>query len=180
MPTDSNPRPRRSAFRFTLREILIGTVAIAALLALAVKSYKDVRPFKPTSFYEQFDVNNVKKTLAAICKKSEIPFRAPGSRSSSGMSGSVADRQATISISTPNVKPGSIVTELHRKVEGLLKEHKCQIEGYGYSGRLKDNSLSGFSFQYRRDTTVGHVFVYTVPGSGDNWELVLIMHEHRY
>jgi hypothetical protein len=107
----------------------------------------------------------------------------------SGFGGSgvndVAEYYGSCYLSTPNVRPGTVVRELSAEVRKLLEQHGCTKIGSAvtevkYTHGAKD--VTDFRYEYSHGAVRGHVYVYALAPqqpSTDPWRLVMIAHEHR-
>jgi hypothetical protein len=158
-------------FRFTLREALLATVAICAVLALIRQS----ATFSATPFFENFDDRT---TLDEACRKLNLSFRQSGRSASSGGGGDDASKRFKIYVTIPDAsEAGQLVTELQSQVESQLLQHGCAIYGHGHSGNSSSNNVSDFHFKYRRGPTRGIIEVSSFVGSDKYWQIRIYMQE---
>src|SRR5262245_23375953 len=125
----------RSSWNFSLRELMLLVTAVAALLALAVKSYPSPR----TRFYYEFDAQ---AELQKLLRESGIQTGSSsggGGGSSSSWEGrkhwSFASHQTKIPL-------GEIGHQYAERVEVALKRAGCTLQGSSRSG--SNRSLAAF------------------------------------
>lgn len=145
----SEPNP--AWWRFSLREFLLAVTAVAALIALAVKSF----PSSPSPFVRQY---NPEAEFRKLCMERGVKLGSSGSGSSSSMGPGVARRRWHMASHQDQVPLGELMAAYSDRVEKSLQSQGCQITGRGWSGRNK-RDLSGFNFSYRSGSQQGEFVV---------------------
>jgi hypothetical protein len=122
-------------WRFNLREFLLAVTAVAALIALAVKSW----PSSPSSFSRQYEAL---KDFDSLCKQEGVQLGTWGGGSSQSWRSGSSTRRWHFS-SRQTTKPLSqLVAAYRQRVEATLIEHGCRVGG-------RSRSNDGFAFSYR-------------------------------
>jgi hypothetical protein len=171
-PSESQPC-RRALWQFSLREVMILTIAVAAVLALAVQS----RPFHQTEFFDSFNETLLFQT---VCARLNLPAEIPASGGGHSVGSNKAVRDYQLHINAPPTKDaGRVVAELRKEVEALLNRQGCDIHGRGTVGEPENNQLSAFQFDYVRGSTEGDIYVTSHRADDDRWELRILIHEFK-
>lgn len=173
---DSRTPPRRW-FRFSLRELLIATVAIAAVAALFVKN----RPYQPTPFLQNFDARALLTTLGKENGLAVEPIAYAGGNSL-GPGRQTLEQELVYHRVTAEELRGSVMPAFRARVEKLLGSSGCEIEGRGASGKLEDASqrwskVREFSFDYRYGETRGVFRAYVFESPTGNTEVLVLIDE---
>lgn len=164
----------KSLFRFTIRELLIGTVAVAALVALFVQR----RPFDDHTMLQTFEPNNA---LAKACNDLGIPFDMASSSHSSGV---VFDGGYQIEAETDLRKPSyaevrtKLMPELMERVKRAIEDGGATIVGEGKSGSPKFDEITHFKFQYRRGPVRGTTRAYSFENPDGTAKVFILMDEY--
>jgi hypothetical protein len=148
-----------ASLRFTLRESLLATLAIAALLGWWVNTPRWDR--KNTQFYQAFDV---------------MPeLRAAGVKSpSSGFSRGGGIYEFHADIEAPD-DPKVFVASLRQHVESALKsEANLRLLGWG---KGSTGGFPNFDFRYRKNSVAGMIVCRTFPAPNGGWKLYILIHE---
>jgi len=173
---DSSP-PARRRFQFSLRELLIATVAIAAVAALFVKN----RPYQPTPFLQNFDGRAL---LTALGKENGLaaePISYAGGNSL-GPGRQTLEQEFVYHRVTAQQLREKVMPAFRARVEMLLDKSGCEIEGRGASGKLEDASqrwakVREFSFDYRYGETRGVFRAYVFESPTLNTEVLVLVDE---
>ncbi len=169
MSHDEPNHPRRlSAWQFTLRELLLASLAFLLLVALFATAW----PSRTTPFFDTFSHKNA---LATVCGRLQLNLKSPGGGEGVSRVGKTAVRNLEIEVASPKASEvGRVMAELRREIESLLKKSGCQIHG-----RESGCSSSGdhFSFEYDKGGTTGDIFVHSVAISDMRWVILILMHE---
>ena len=153
--------PTKKWWQFSLREIVLATVAIAAVIALVMQK----PPRKTSLMAQQFDPVTA---LRRIVKDKNLPGKAFKIGGNGGRSNSAA--RLTFEISLAGVPDSDVKVVL---MPTFMKEIHNAITSGGFSIKSKSQTgnkhkdtqewenVSGFSFGYKSSTTVGMVRAYT-------------------
>jgi hypothetical protein len=174
MEESSSTAPPRRWYQFSLREILLATVALSAVLALIVNN----PPFAPTDFFESFDagqlinrLNSQHKLGLASASTSGSTFRADGR----------SNRSFEYSTPTPddNTICQQLMPSLYDEIKQQLADTGCRIEGRSIEGiphgQLRSPStlddqrdaydqIREFSFTYQSGAVRGKIQVWALEG----------------
>ena len=164
------PQPRRSLWRFSLREMLLLMVAIGAVLALWLHQ----RPLRPTNFYRRFDLVS---SLDAFYRPGQVVPSVSGIRQThSGSPQRVADRHELVLSGTPGAC-SQLTAHFLKLCEAELAREKCTIEFRGLIG--DESAPGGFVLLYRQNQTRGSFCVYTAAAGDDAIKLQVMRTESR-
>ena len=143
-----------SKFKFTIREILFATVAIAAIAALISQNQSS----DPTGIPQL-----MRPAILSIevAEEMNLQFVGPWKPAESGGGGG-SNRETTYDYETTfqleNDGNGEkLMAGLRGKIELLLSEAECNIHGRGWTGK-SENELKEFNMEYFRGRTKGRIF----------------------
>lgn len=175
MEATSTSLVRRRWYQFSLREILLATVAISAVLANIV----NYRSFAPTEFFEKFDEHRMLRDLnrkhrlgISISSNDGATFR--GDRQS------FRSYRCSISPSDYRKTCRQLMPQLHAAVEQLLADTDCQIYGHTTQGTLltytrpsepRYQEITEFSFNYKSGNVRGKIKVSALEGPDGETQL---------
>jgi hypothetical protein len=170
MDNDSSETPggRQRWYQFSLREILLATVAISAVLTIIVKN----RPFTPTEFFDEFNEAHV---LNGVAQRLNLGLNTPASSGSISRGGPRANRSFQHTISTPDY--GTVCQQLmlpiYDDIEQQILDSGCKIDGRSTTGVRTANwrqgdplyqELNEFSFGYNSGNVRGKIKVWALEG----------------
>jgi len=164
--------PTSSWWRFSIRELLLLTAAVAAFLAWAGLLFQRSRPYEPTRIPDL--VGNF-QNVRTICE-------SLGHRTSSFMSGGgggsnmhETTRTHDCRIDLPANLRGEFMTAYRQHVLGVLEREADKVWGAGTTSGY--GGLSAFDLEYSKGNTRGHVIVRSAAG-GEDLTLLVLIHEH--
>lgn len=147
------------ALRFTLRESLLATLALAALLGWWVNMPRWDQ--KNTQFYQTFNASAELKSEGV-----QLPML------SMSRGGGVCEVEARID---NNDDPRAVVSALRKRMEAALKsEAGVKMLGGGHGSH---SGYPNFEFKYRKDAIAGVLVCRTFATSQDRWTLYILIHE---
>ena len=166
-------------FQFSIRELLIAMVAVAAVVALFVNN----RPYGQTAFMDSF---NPRAELQAICQAKGVSFNSPGASEGSGsIAGGGYQSQASFSLSSPSVDDLEIqvMPEWYSRIDARLRELRCDVVGESRGGEMIPGTrdfkrVSEFSFRYRQGKTMGVLRVYVLPDKQELSRVLVLLDEY--
>ncbi|MCU0879301.1 MAG: hypothetical protein MUF06_16075 [Pirellulaceae bacterium] len=173
-----SPRPVRKPaadfpfWRFSIRELLLLTAAVAAFLAWAGLFYQRNKPYQRTKVPDEIGRLEV---LLEISR--ELGHQT--STTSSGGSG-MSDMYSTnrtfdISLDLPRELRGRFMEAYLEHVRKVLAEHATSSSG---GGTTRDElGLRAFEFDYSSGSTRGSIYVRSMGGNGE-LSLFIFLHEH--
>lgn len=176
MNREPDPKPR---FNYTLRESLIAMVAIAALLALAVKSYENAQPFVSTGFFNSLDTPKARTIVTTIGRDLDIKTDQLGAGAGESSGGDSASRDIRLTVGVPPELHSKFVVALQEQMQRMLTEDECIIVSSAGASNGGMDDVTQFSFTYEKDDTRGHVFVHRVPAESDALSLFMLLHEFQ-
>jgi hypothetical protein len=176
--TPASSFPRKASvdlpfWRFTIRELLLLTAAVAAFLAWAGLFYQQHKPYQRTKVPDEIGRLEV---LLEISRS--LGHKA--SSSSSGGSGR-SDMYATsrtfdIALDVPRELRGKMMEAYREHVRKVLAKHVTLSSGG--AGTTRDAlGLRDFEFDYSQGTTRGSIYVRSMGGDQD-FSLFIFLHEY--
>ena len=166
-------RDRYPLFRFSSREMLLATVAVAAVVALFIQR----RPFDTHAMLDSFDF---RKSVRDACR--DLGLAAQMASSSSGGSGMEGGYyvESTVRLKQLSLEDAErqLMPELQRRFESLLARDAGTIHSRGQGGSENFQRLERFSFGYHRGTIRGFVRCYLFPDRNDSLRLLITMNEY--
>ena len=167
------PQPRSSFWRFSLREMLLVMLAIAAFLGWGRAIYQRYKRFTPTPFLSQLDMSS--EVILVRQQVGELP--ASWSSSSAGTSGGPRGYERDFRLTFPLSpdKGDAFIKGLQQRMRDRLDAHGCQIEGAGHG---RTGNTQEFRLRYVRDIVEGSLRVILIPG-GDQARLLVFVEERR-
>ncbi len=159
-------------WQFTIREMLLGSVAFALLLGLITSS----RPMSTTPFFK-FHASNPdwgEHVIKSVCGKMGFPMA--DSRSGGGEQGGRPTEAWLYRLNYVDSAPAKcapqVVAEAAMEIEALLKQHGCRT-----AGGWREAAAADFHVDYDFERTQGDVEAYAVVRSGNRWGLQIVIHE---
>jgi hypothetical protein len=175
---DQAPAPRRSFWRFSLRELLLVTLAIGAFLGWGHSLYRRYQDIAPTPMREYFveggfgeDVSAALKELGAI-----VPDHPPSP--GAGSAGPMSRHSLLIEeLAVSGGQSAAFVDDLLVRVRKKIVDSGCRE--YRVAHRSSADPDEGFNLHYRRETTAGSIQVYVVRIDANRARLLVVLDEHR-
>jgi hypothetical protein len=160
------------SWRFSIRELLLLTAAVAAFLAWAGLLFQRSRPFARTTIPDKVCSHALMRT---ICKSigHEPNSYSTGGGGSSNMH--AANRSYDCHIDLPGDLRDKFMVAYNQHVLAVLDAEADRVAGAGTSRDGK--GLRGFSFEYEQGSTHGTVIVRCAPSEK---ELSLFVFVHEY
>jgi hypothetical protein len=165
------PTKQRSVWNFSLRELMLLVTAVAALLALAVKSY----PSRPTEFFSHFnclsEFHNLLMDEFHIYHGADMADEGRDSwaHGKGRRRWSYASHQTKVPLS-------EIAGKFANRVETALNNAGCSIlhrPGHITIGQ----GLTAFGYSYKRGATSGEFFCEFVDQGEGNYHVDAFCHE---
>jgi len=144
----------RAWWRFSLREFLLAVTAVGVLVALAVQSW----PSSPSAFVRRFDPQ---AEFKAVSGKRGIKFGSVGAGSGSSSGGGYTSKRWHFASHQDQVVLGSLAADFADRVEAILVDQGCQINGRSktWIGSQNQRNLAGFGYSYRSGSQRGDLVV---------------------
>jgi hypothetical protein len=163
----------KNLFRFTIRELLLATVAVAAVAALYVKKV----PLDDHAMLQAFEPNRV---LTKVCNDLGIRYEMASSAHSSSVVFDGGYRtEAEIDLREPTYDDvrKKLMPELMRRFKHAIEEDGATIVGEGKSGSPNFQEISRFKFEYRRGPVRGITRAYTFENPDGTPKVFIMMDE---
>ena len=177
---NQKPHEQKSGFwQFSLREIVLATTAIAAIIAVLISN----RPRQTSVIGQQFAPATI---LTQILKDENLQGRT--FESSSGSSSSPVELSKDFQIDLRDVSATDAKTKVmlafREDVRELIEQNGYEIVGRSRGGS-RDNknqwtALNSFSFRYKGQRIRGHVRVFTSFKGGDDEDPTLLIFLDEY
>jgi hypothetical protein len=159
----------RSWLRFSLRELLIGIVAVGAITALVAKSISD--SFSTTSFYDSFDGRVL---LEAAAKRSGMKLNVHDWHGTGERYDDFAIAECAATFTVPGTQQrGHFLVTLEAELMDRLEQDGHRVSGRGSS----TSNMRDFVLRYTGDSACGTIVVYSLAGSDDEWKVAIVVHE---
>ncbi len=176
-PTARQAHPRRpSAFapatwRFSIRELLLLTTAVATFVALFVTYYKRSLPFSESLLCKEFGKSEHIRAVAAPMARSPVINGGGGG----GGNERNSTREFSYLIDIPRSLRANFMWKLEQEAQRMLKQDRPQ-----YSGRMAwgGGNPPGFSYSYQGGQSQGTIHVRKFDVSDERMELVIFIDEH--
>ena len=172
---DQAPPPRPSYWRFTLRELLLVTLAASAILALMLNRRWYGPPFlQPSVLLQEFGMPDPVHAAAQRCKLSRRSLEDTGGTYTS--SGNMASRFISYRVDAPPGVRDQFLSELRSDARHMLRRggHTTIFD----QPMLSDKDRAGFRLTYRGPHSRGQIIVRPVDLSGEQMDLMIFVYEH--
>ena len=171
---DPSP-PRRSLWRFSLREMLLLMVAIAAFLGWGRAVYQQrPRPYSPTPFLRQLDLYREMTAIREELKDNDFLWQ-PGSGSGASSDGDGTELELHYSFALKPANRNAFMSKLRQRLHAKLLASDCKFHGHGI-GAAGTNPT--FHLPYQRDNVRGSLRAYLYE-EGDKVRLFVFVEEWR-
>ena len=172
-PHTAPPPFQHRWYQFTLREMLLASLAFCLLCALLASH----RHSTTTSFFRSFRGG---QALAAAFAHSGVKLV-----SADLLPGESYDVQGDITavrtwqILLHKLPTGKVIVDLEDEVEGLLRKDGCRVHFTGGPAQPDDEPPQNFYLQYSKGGTEGYVHVYVERNDMMmyRWRLTFLLHE---
>ena len=159
-------------WRFSIRELLLLTAAVAAFLAWAGLVFQRSRPYEPTRIPDL--VGNF-QDVRAICQSLGHDASSYTVGGGGGSNPHETTRTHDIAIDLPANLRSAFMSAYREHMRTVLEKEADSVYGAGTTSGY--GGLSAFEFEYAKASTQGHVIVRSVSGEKGLTLLVLI---HEY
>jgi hypothetical protein len=168
--TDPKESSSRSRWEFTIREMLLATLACALLMGLIIKD----RPFIPTPFFAALH-NGSTDPIQSVYKRLNVPGNGSGGGSSNWGKKNARIQRSFAMNSIEGAEAWRLMAELKQEIKSLLHHHGCCI--LLPTGKTQYLNETDFGFEYETSTTRGEIQVHSLIGSEKTWKLLILIGE---
>ena len=168
----NDPSRRGSWWRFSIRELLLLTAAVAAFLAWAGLLFQRSRPYEPTRIPDLVGNFQGVRTIAESLGHRTSSYTAGGG---GGSSMHETTRTYDIRIDLPGKLRGPFMTAYRDHVRVVLQKEADDVSGGGTTSGFA--GLSAFDFHYSKGNTRGTVIVRSMTGV-EELSLLVLIHEY--
>ena len=171
-PITSRPS-RRSAlwapWRFSIRELLLLTTAVAALVAVFLAYYRDSQPFQSSHLIDNFGTGtHIRRVAASVHPQTAIINGGGGG----GGNSEARTLSYGYTIELPKAARGPFMAQLERDAQTMLSKDRPASHG----------TISGdkdFTFSYHGGPSRGVLMVRRVDISDEEMDLSILIYEHE-
>ena len=159
-------------WRFSIRELLLLTAAVAAFLAWAGLLFQRSRPFTRTAIPDK--IGNV-QAMRDACQTIGHPLRSYSSGGGGSSDMHATTRTFDSNLDLPAELRGAFMTAFRKQVFAILVKEADRVYGEGTS--RDGQGLRGFELTYEKGSAHGRVIVRTQTGEK---ELSVLVFVHEY
>ncbi|HZL87358.1 MAG TPA: hypothetical protein VFB96_03190 [Pirellulaceae bacterium] len=170
---DQASPPRRSFWRFSLRELLLLMLAIAAFLGWGRAIYQRYKPFVPTPFSSKLDLQGDIRLVRQQLGETPARWVSGGSSGRAGRDRLERDYHYGFPLQAAN--GDAFMEKLSQRVRDQLGAHGCTVHG---SGRGSSGGMKEFHMRYVRDVVEGSIRVILI-GDDSQARLLVFLDEQR-
>jgi hypothetical protein len=153
----------RKAWQFSIREFFLVVIAVSSLVAL----YANQRRFEPTPFSDSFNANSV---VDNAMKNLGVAARGGTGGGGSSRSKFVSSSYRVSYQKVDGTRQPIVLEEIRNIIEQRILDAGCKINGTGMTGKVEDDSLAEFEFEYENRDATGQIRVRTTRGDRGNWQ----------
>jgi hypothetical protein len=171
---DQASPPRRSSWRFSLRELLLLMLVIAAFLGWGRVVYQQrAKPFSATPFLRQLNLHRDMMTIREGLEDNDFIWQ-PGSGSGGSSNGEGTERSYHYSFALKPANRNALMTRLKQRLHNTLIASDCEC--YDVDGSAGTNPT--YNLRYQRDNVRGSVRAFLFD-EGEKVRLFVFVEEHR-
>ena len=176
-PTAVRSRPRWPSalsvpWRFSIRELLLLTTAVAALVAVVLAYYRDSQPFSRSQLSQEFGSGRHIREAAARLHSHVVLINGGGG---GGGDQRTLTQEYGYSIGLPPAARGQFMAQLHSDAQKMLNKDRPRFTG----SRTGGNDLTHFSYSYHGGASRGVVVVRRTDLSDEEMQLTILIYEHE-
>jgi hypothetical protein len=161
-----------AAWRFSIRELLLLTTAVAALVAAFLAWYRDRQPFARSLLSQEFGTVMHIRTAAAPLYSQPVQINGGGGGSGDRHSQTI---EYSYSIALPRDVRGQFMSRLNSDAHQMMSKDRSRYRGI--TTNIAD--LSDFSYTYHGGPSRGVIVVRRVDRSDDEMHLSILIYEHE-
>ena len=176
-PSTLRPRPAwpkmfPAVWRFSIRELLLLTTTVAALVAVFLAYYRDSQPFSRSMLSQEFGAGPQIRAAAAPLQPQIVLINGGGGGNGDQRT---LTREYGYSIKLPRGVRGRFMTQLHSDAQKMLNKDRPRYVG----GATGGNDLAHFSYTYHGGASRGVVVVRRMDLSDEEMHLSIFIYEHE-
>jgi hypothetical protein len=160
------------AWRFSIRELLLLTATVAALVALFLAYYQNSQPFAHSVLSKDFGKGPHIRAAAAPLHTRTVIVNGGGG---GGGDPFAMTSEYSYTIELPRAVRGKFMARLDSDAQKMLKTDRPRYSGNTTGG----NDLSGFSYTYQGGPSRGVIVVRRIDLSDDEMHLSILIYEHE-
>jgi hypothetical protein len=162
-----------AAWRFSIRELLLLTTTVAALVAVFLAWYRDSQPFARSLLSQEFGSGAHIRAAAAPLSSQPVLINGGGGGGGDGHTHTI---EYGYSIVLPRDVRGQFMTRLHSDAQQMLSKDQKGCRGSSTGG---GDDLSDFSYSYHGGPSRGVIVVRRIDRSDDEMHLGILIYEHE-
>jgi hypothetical protein len=172
---DQPSPPRRSLWRFSLRELLLLMLAIAAFLGWGRAIYQQrAKPFSRTPFLLEFKLHRELMAIREELKDNDFRWQ-PGSIGVGSSDGEGTESASHYAFALKPANRNALMTKLRERMHEKLLASGCKSDGVGFGS---GGTNPQFHMRYERDNVRGSVRA-NLFEEGEQVRLFVFFEEHR-
>jgi len=171
---NDNSTRRQSAWRFSLRELLLLMLAAAAFLGWGTLLYQRFGRFEPTPFFSNNE-SWIEDVRAVYEELGETKFEEPAGSMMESTGSAVAQRTMVFRLSLSPEKKRNFLAAFQKKVQERLTAEGCQLFGNASGSGNSDVAILG----YRQGPIHGTFQVCVMRAGNDETVMIITMQESR-
>lgn len=161
-----------AAWRFSIRELLLLTTTVAALVALFLAYYRDSQPLSHSLLIQEFGSEPHIRAATALLDPQSAIIRGGGGSSGDGHA---MTQEYGYSIKLPPALRAKFMAQLHSDAQRMLNNDRPSYSGNTTGG----NDLTGFTYSYHGGPSRGVIVVRRVDLSDREMHLSILIYEHE-
>jgi hypothetical protein len=173
-PPSAAPRPRGRAalpglLKFSIRELLLLTTTVAALVAVFLAYYRDSQPFQQSHLTKTFGTGPHIRKVAAAVHPQTVSVNGGGG---GGGTGNARTIEYGYTLDLPVTARGPFMAQLERDAQAMLSKDRPASTG-------TISGYTNFTLSYHGGPSRGVLMVRRVDISEEEMDLSILMYEHK-
>ena len=170
-----------AAWRFSIRELLLLTTTIAAIVAMCVVYYQNSTNYSESMLFREFgDADYLRKAAAPLHSPFPPHVVKKGLSTGFDMGDGAQARRHEHYLALPRSVRAKFMDQLHADAKRMIgEEHRGTIGGLDYADFATEDDLMGFTYEYHGGTSRGFILVRRVDVSDDEMHLITVISERE-